>query len=147
MTLTFFVPGLPRPQAALRAFVIRDKVTGRPRPILTHASKGLAPWRATVALAASQALTATAQTGWLGREAVKVAFDFRFPRPPSHPKRIPPLHVVRPDVDHLIRGCNDGLTGVLWRDDSQIVEVTASKRYAKTGETVGVSVWVEKANG
>ena len=145
MTLSFFVPGQAVPQAALRAFIIQDKITGRHRPILTNSSKGLSTWRATVAMTAQEAKARAHHPGWFGREAVTLTLRFLFPRPASHPKRSPPQHVVRPDLDHLIRGLSDGCTGVLFTDDSQIVELMATKGYLALGESPGVSVTVAQA--
>lgn len=48
-------------------------------------------------------------------------------------------HVSRPDVDNLGKLVMDAANGVLWRDDSQLVSVTLTKRY---GETPGTAVAV-----
>ena len=36
----------------------------------------------------------------------------------------------RPDIDNVIKTICDGLNGVAYYDDSQVVEVTAEKRYS-----------------
>ena len=36
----------------------------------------------------------------------------------------------RPDVDNVIKCVADGLNGIAWRDDSQIVSVLANKFYS-----------------
>lgn len=47
-----------------------------------------------------------------------------------------PLFVtVRPDVTKLLRGLEDALTGVLWRDDAQVVKQHACKVYTEDGAT------------
>lgn len=44
--------------------------------------------------------------------------------------------VVKPDVDNYIKSTLDALNGVLWDDDSQIVKLTAEKRYSENGKIV-----------
>jgi Holliday junction resolvase RusA-like endonuclease len=35
----------------------------------------------------------------------------------------------RPDLDNIVKAIKDGANGVAWVDDSQVVDVSASKRY------------------
>lgn len=41
-------------------------------------------------------------------------------------------HLSKPDLDNLLKTVKDGLNGVIWRDDSQVAQVIASKRWAET---------------
>lgn len=43
---------------------------------------------------------------------------------------------VKPDVDNYIKSTLDALNGVLWEDDSQIVKLTAEKRYGEKGKII-----------
>jgi Holliday junction resolvase RusA-like endonuclease len=36
---------------------------------------------------------------------------------------------TKPDADKLLRGCTDPLTGVLWKDDAQVIEAVVRKTY------------------
>lgn len=38
--------------------------------------------------------------------------------------------IVKPDTDNYIKATLDGLNGTLWRDDAQIVDLTAHKFYS-----------------
>ena len=44
-------------------------------------------------------------------------------------------HTKKPDIDNLIKSVLDALNGIAYSDDSQIIKVTAVKRYAETGST------------
>lgn len=44
-------------------------------------------------------------------------------------------HTKKPDIDNLIKSVLDALNGLAYADDSQIIKVTAVKRYAETGST------------
>ena len=43
-------------------------------------------------------------------------------------------HIARPDLDNLIK-ILDGLNGIAWIDDSQIIEVQARKQYGASSST------------
>ncbi len=68
--------------------------------------------------------------------------EFRMPRPKSTPKATPAA-VKRPDLDKLARAVLDAITGTVLVDDSQVVDLSASKRLAEVGESPGalISVW------
>lgn len=140
----FFVPGLALPQGSAKAFVVKGKAR------ITSTTKGLAGWRERIALAARGA-------GVLYREegAVEVGVSFRFPRPKSHYRKNGRIkescaerpHVSRPDLDKLVRAVLDGLTGIAYRDDSQVTAIFASKLYAPTFGEPGVWIRVSSGSG
>jgi len=50
------------------------------------------------------------------------------------------LPTVKPDKDNVIKAVYDGLNGVVWRDDVQVVDGRQRKRYAAT-PGVRVEIW------
>jgi len=89
---------------------------------------------------------------WL--EPISVRARFYFHRPASHygtgknRKRLKPSAPIMPcnraqgDVDKLARALLDAMTGVVFRDDSQVAELELSKRWTRDGpERVEVEAW------
>jgi len=132
VTLTFFVPGKPAPQGS-------KKHVGNGR--MVEMSRDLKPWRESIRWAALER-----SHGPLMYEGpVSVRLQFVMPRPASAPKRSTPPAIKRPDLDKLIRSVLDALSSAgVWHDDSQVVEVYASKRIAELAEKPGVAVLVQK---
>lgn len=133
--ISFHVPGLPAPQGSKRH-------VGGGR--MVESSKRLAPWRATVALVASQHVP----TPFEGPVTVEVAF--RFPMPRSRPKKLREQGEVwrdkKPDLDKLLRAVFDGLTdaGAIF-DDAQIVHVIATKTETTSLGLIGVIITIKEA--
>lgn len=129
MTLIAFVPGRPAPQGSKRYLG---------NGINVESSKAVAPWRADI-----REHILARHVGPPLDDAVGVKLEFVMPRPASTPKRSTPAAVKRPDLDKLIRAVLDaiGSAGV-WRDDSQVVCIHATKRIAEPGEAPGVQIAV-----
>jgi Holliday junction resolvase RusA-like endonuclease len=137
--ISFEVRGLPVPQGNLRAFV-----HGGVARISSKSPGPLAAWRHAIA-AAAQPFAPPAL--WEGPLAVQ--FTFRLPQPKSRSGfagRGKDRHVVlvypdrRPDLDKLVRAAFDALTNVVWKDDCQVVDLTARKEYG----TPGLDVYVNR---
>lgn len=63
--------------------------------------------------------------------AIFIVVMFRLPRPASVNIRRRPFPCVKPDMDKLLRNTLDGLTQAgIYRDDAQIIDIYAKKRYA-----------------
>ena len=121
--ISFSVEGTPIPQGSM-------KHIGHGRMIHSRAVE-LATWRALVAQAAERAGCTPIAT------PIIIRMKFRLKRPKTVKRKHP---TVPPDLDKLIRGVNDGLTGQAYLDDSQIVHIVASKEYAeKTGVDIEIS--------
>lgn len=101
------------------------------------AGKPLHIWRSTVA---SGAVFAASDQGWQltdGPLMVSLRFRMKCPRKPAFS-----VPVTRPDIDKLCRSVLDAIgdSGVVWRDDSQVVTLLAEKEYGDPGVTIRVSV-------
>jgi Holliday junction resolvase RusA-like endonuclease len=51
-------------------------------------------------------------------------------------------HIIKPDIDNLAKAAMDACNGIVWVDDCQVCELSASKRY---GEKAMVVITVERA--
>ncbi|OMD02745.1 RusA family crossover junction endodeoxyribonuclease, partial [Paenibacillus odorifer] len=40
------------------------------------------------------------------------------------------LPVTKPDADNYLKGVKDALKGIIWKDDSQVVDAFVRKRYS-----------------
>ena len=132
--VTFEVEGIPVAQGSMTAF--QSASTGK---IIMPQKAALLTWRTKVAEAGHKARSQAA--GWPWDCAIAVKVDFYLPRPKSAKNRNYPH--VKPDIDKLIRAVLDGLTGVLWVDDSRVVAVGACKKYAE-GSLGSVQIEVMK---
>lgn len=119
------IPGRPEAKGSLRVGKHGQLFSANPR---------LKAWQQRVAIAVA------AQRGSkpLLEGPVALVADFCFDRPPSHftktgnLRKGAPLAPGRPDLDKLVRGLLDGLTGVLFKDDAQVCELDVAKRYYPT---------------
>lgn len=75
-------------------------------------------------------------------DAADVNIEFVLPRPMSTPKRSTPPAIKKPDLDKLARAILDALTHTVIADDSQVVNLRASKRLAELDETPGANIRV-----
>lgn len=138
--ITLRVYGLPGAQGSKRAVA---------RGVMLESSKRVKPWRSAI-------ITATLDTyrGSLIEGAVSVSVVFLFARPKGHLgarglKPSAPRHLTSRglgDLDKLCRSTLDGLSadagGCLLRDDSQVVSLTAQKRYCLPDEPPGALITV-----
>jgi crossover junction endodeoxyribonuclease RusA len=103
----------------------------RPGVMIHSRAEDLALWRADIARNAKL----NGYNPVAGGVAVEI--NFIFLRPKSVSREMP---WVKPDLDKLIRAILDGLTGVAYEDDCQVVTIKASKHYGTTnGAWIGVA--------
>ena len=131
--IQFTVYGHPEPQGSTRAFIPK----GWKRPIITSANKKQKPWRQEVA---RMAIAATGDHVIIIDKkghphgvyaigaAISACITFFLRKPPSvSNKRVYP--VAKPDLDKLVRSILDSCTGIIFRDDSQVVTLAVRKRF------------------
>jgi len=118
-----FIGGEPRPQGSKQGFIRGGKV------VLVESQKQLPAWR--------EQMTRMLQLKMLENEtsfttAVNVALTFWLPRPKSVKRQ---YATGTYDIDKLTRAVLDSITKAgVWRDDSDVVDLTVRKTYADTHE-------------
>ena len=80
---------------------------------------------------------------------VSLAAVFEFERPKSHYGKAlkasaPVYHTQRPDVDNLIKTVLDGLNGIAWLDDAQVVSVSGEKVWSGNAPMTRVTITYEE---
>ncbi len=119
--ISFTVPGDPVPQGSHVAAISRT--TGKPFVKPAHEKK-LRPWR--------RAITTVARAAMHGRPPIAgpVAVRCRFvlTQPKTNEDRWPTNHRTG-DADKMLRAVLDGCTGVVFVDDSQVVQAITEKRW------------------
>lgn len=103
--------------------------------VMIESSKRVKPFRADVRKAAE---SAALPPSWPMGAPMRVSFRFHFARPKSHFKHGVALLKSAPeeatshrlgDLEKLARSVNDALSGVLFNDDRQVVEMHLAKAY------------------
>ena len=142
MIIEFFVPGIPKTAGSKRAFI--NKKTGR--PIITDDCKTGKDWKADIKAFALKVFKDNPHRG-----PVIIEMRFIFGRPGYHygigrnagtlkPQYALVQHTKKPDIDKLSRAVLDGLTGIIWHDDSQIYKKLCIKTY---GGKPGVDIRIK----
>jgi len=114
--IEFTVFGIPRPKE--RARVYRTQ-TGKVRTVTPQRT---ADWEASFAGQALYSRPAQPLDG-----PISLHVTFYLPRPSSRKKAAWPDR--KPDLDNCLKCCLDSLEGIMWTNDSRIVDIVAAKRY------------------
>jgi crossover junction endodeoxyribonuclease RusA len=150
--ITFCVYGTAVPKGSTKSFAyaLKNRTTGAPildrhgkpiyRAATTHDNPKTKGWQQLVAEGASQAMNGN---GVLFHGPIRLRLEFYLPRPKSLPRSKPRAHVTKPDLSKLTRCAEDSLTGVVIRDDAQIVELQVTKQYAALGDSPRAIVTIE----
>lgn len=142
MTVTFSVIGHPQPAGSKTAFKRGSGVN------VVDANPNAKGWQNEVAVVAMQAMIDGGVEMFEGPVGIAVVFTLM--RPKGHygsgrnagvlKDSAPKWPIVKPDSTKLLRGVEDAMTTIVWRDDSQVVEQTVSKVYGSP-EGVRVVAW------
>lgn len=139
------IPGIAKPGGSKRAFAFK-RADGSLGSRVTDDCKKNKDWRAVCALVAKQAMEGPPVTKPTPL-ALHVVFTMQRPRSHYGSGRnagtlkpdAPKVHTVKPDATKLLRALEDAMTGIVWEDDSQIVNQSVRKIY---GDEPGAWVWV-----
>lgn len=133
--LKFFVKGKPQTAGSKRAFPFRRK-NGKLGVTVSDDNPKSNDWKAVLAHEAAHAFGMNAVLDG----PLEIEIWFHMERPKSHfgtganrnnlKKSAPKRPTAKPDTTKLVRCLEDALTGVLWRDDAQIVSQHCHKVYA-----------------
>lgn len=120
--LGFTVRGEPAPQGSMKVLPGRGR---RRFPVLKPDNPRTTSWKARVS---AEARIAAKGQVFAPAEALSVVLTFHLGRGDYVRRRHPS---VKPDLDKLVRAVFDALTNAkVWKDDGQVVRVSASKHYA-----------------
>jgi len=111
--ISFSAEGTPIQQGSMRYI-------GNGRMIHSKSAE-LAIWRSTIALAAKNAGCKPVDS------PIIISMRFRIKKPKTVKRQHP---TVPPDLDKQIRSVLDALTGTAYIDDSQVIDIKASKVYS-----------------
>ena len=116
MTQVFTILGDPRPQG-------RPRFARMGKFVKAYDPKDSRDYKQTLA-----AQIAAQNPEYVADRAICLECEFIFARPKTLPKKVQD-HTRKPDIDNLVKSFLDAATGILWRDDTQIVSISARKDY------------------
>ena len=146
--LEVFVPGTPIQQGSMKAFPIR-RSNGSLGVSMVH-NKGnlLTAWRERIRVALiekyPEELDGTQTDGGYFKQYVPVVLEVTFylAKPKSNKLKEPSNK--KADLDKLVRAVNDALSGLVFYDDSQVVEINASKEWETEEHPEGLFLRVKE---
>lgn len=131
MEIKFFVPGVPAPGGSKRGFYVK-KIK---RVVIAPDCQRTRSWMDSVKCFALDAYSKKP----LLNGPIRLEIEFRFLRPQGHygtgkneeviKKSAPQYPIVKPDSVKVTRSTEDAMKGIVWRDDSQVVEHCIRKVY------------------
>lgn len=144
--LAFQVDAVPVAQPRQRQRVAM--IGGRPRAMNYLPTKDrVNVYKAALQAAACKAMNESGRVLKID-QPLSVELCFRLPRPKKFltlklaNKLIP--YDRKPDIDNFIKSTLDALNGIVWVDDSQVVEIGARKWYAPQNVGIGVTIEISE---
>lgn len=134
MKVSFIVEGEPIPKGRPRF----NRITGHARtPERTKSYEQMVAWKATAAMRGKQPTSMPVHVG--------VRIFFPIPKNARKAEKEAALneqlwHCKKCDADNVFKSITDGANGIVYRDDSQVCEMTCSKKYSRNPR-VEVDVW------
>lgn len=143
-SFSFTVFGVdPAPQGSKKYVGTRQTKSGASIPLIVESSPKLPAWRKAIADAVSDAVELSGDYSKFAG-AVRVEAVFYLTRPKTV---VRPYPTKPPDLDKLSRSLLDAIGQAgkaggkgIWLDDSQVVELRVSKRYAEGQAGVAVTI-------
>ena len=127
MEISFTVQTKPVPQARPRFFVRRKgnkNFVGAYDPKQCKTFKEVIAWHARIKMKETGIREVTKAP-----IAISLIFAMGQGGKPAYPVGRQRFHVKRPDIDNLAKAVKDALKGIIYADDSQIVEAHLYKQY------------------
>lgn len=130
--IVFHVYGLPRTKGSGRGLPFEYKhgpKRGRLGVRVINDNPLTAGWERTVSTEAQR--VRRPECPWTDTPiALRVIFGL--PKPKSWTKKQPPYPYRRPDLDKMLRVIKDALTGVIYKDDSQVCSIVTEKVFSSS---------------
>jgi Holliday junction resolvase RusA-like endonuclease len=122
-------------------FVVTGKPVGKGRPRASTRGGFVRMYTDAKTLGYEAAIADEAARAMSGAEPFETPMQMQvscyYPIPKSWPKKIKQGAIdeevfpkVKPDLDNVVKAVLDALNGVVYRDDAQVVNLVATKRYA-----------------
>lgn len=127
--ISFFVYGIP--QRHSRRSILRN---GK---MASYEGKDSQDWRQSVRLQSLNHKPSSPSAAPISAE-----LSFQFLKPKSLSRKVT-AHIKRPDAENLLKSTLDAMTGIMWRDDSQIVRLVVTKQYS---EIPGVRIAIQEVD-
>lgn len=124
--VTFDVIGPAIPQGSMI-----PGITKKGKPFARHSNPSLLQWRRTCALMATVAMRSARAKMVRRYGAIEIHFSV-FVERGNKTRKYPTARTDGGDIDKLERALLDALTGVCFEDDSMVIDVKKSMRFAPT---------------